>query len=79
MESKGNKPAQQSSRLLILIGLSTAFLLVMPILILLAVGYFADIFFHTKPLFTILGVIIGSVGGIMNVFRLLQTAKKWNK
>jgi len=63
----------------ILIGMSTAILLVTPVIILLAIGYFFDGIFHTRPLLMILGIIVGFVSGIMNVFKLLKLMQKNKK
>ncbi|MGI8419892.1 MAG: AtpZ/AtpI family protein [Candidatus Levyibacteriota bacterium] len=63
----------------ILIGMSTALLLATPVIILLFLGIFLDSFFHTGRLFTIGGVIIGFLGGIFNVFRLMQMMQKRKK
>ena len=66
----------KSNKLLLVIGMSTAILLVSPIVGLLIAGYFFDRFFHTAPFFMIMGIIVGSVSGIMNVYRLMQMVQK---
>ena len=79
MSANQKKESRMTMTLLFIMGMSTAFLLVTPVLILLAVGFFVDNFFHTAPFFIILGICIGLVGGVMNVFRLLQAIQKRKK
>jgi len=62
-----------------MMGMSTAFLLVTPVLFLLVIGFFVDKFFHTAPFFMIIGIGIGLIGGTFNVFRLLQAMQKRKK
>ena len=57
-------------------GMSTAFLLVVPVLILLALGIFVDKIFHTAPFYMLLGIALGLIGGTINVYRLLQAMQK---
>jgi F0F1-type ATP synthase assembly protein I len=63
----------------ILVGMSTALLLASPVIILLFLGIFLDSMVHTGKLFTIGGIIVGFVGGIFNVFRLMQMMQKRKK
>lgn len=63
----------------ILVGFSTAILLAAPVVILLFVGNFMDSLFHAGKTFTILGIIVGFIGGIANVFRLMQLMQKRKK
>lgn len=79
MSAKEKAESKTTTTLFVMIGLSTAFLLVTPVLILLAIGFFVDNFFHTTPFFMILGICIGLVGGVMNVFRLLQAMQRNKK
>ena len=64
---------------LIMMGMSTAFLLVTPVLLLLGLGFLVDKFARTAPFYMILGIAIGLIGGIMNVYRLMQAMWKKNK
>lgn len=73
---KRKEESKNTTAFFIMMGMSTAFLLVTPVLILLAIGFFADNFFHTTPFYMTLGICIGLVGGVMNVFRLLQAMQK---
>jgi F0F1-type ATP synthase assembly protein I len=66
-------------KLFIIMAMSTAILLVSPVIILSGVGYFADNFFHTAPLYMILGGAIGFISGIINVFRMMQLMQKRKK
>jgi F0F1-type ATP synthase assembly protein I len=59
--------------------MSTAILLVTPVLVLLFGGYFLDKYLHSTPFWTIVGLIFGFVGGVMNVFRLLSVVQKRKK
>lgn len=45
------------------------------VVICLAIGNFIDKKAGTSPLFALIGTILGSVGGIWNLFRIL----KWNE
>jgi len=74
--AKGTNESKTTWTLLMMMGMSTAFLLVVPVLILLAIGFFVDKIFHTTPFYMLLGITLGLVGGIMNVFRLLQAMQK---
>lgn len=76
MAIKEKEDSTTTTTFFIMMGMSTAFLLVTPVLILLAIGFFADNFFHTTPFFLILGICIGLVGGVMNVFKLLQAMQR---
>lgn len=58
-----------------LIGMSTAILLVTPVIVLLFVGLFLDNLFKTTPWIMIIGIGAGFIGGIMNVMRLMKTIK----
>jgi F0F1-type ATP synthase assembly protein I len=77
MKEKGE--SQRTTTFLIMMGMSTAFLLVTPVLLLLLLGFFVDKFAHTTPFYMILGMTIGLIGGVMNVFRLLQAMQKKKK
>lgn len=74
--AKEKNESKTSSTFLVMMGMSTAFLLVVPVLVLLAIGYFIDKIFHTTPFYMLLGIAIGLVGGMMNVYRLLQAMQK---
>lgn len=52
------------------------FLLVGPVVVCLFLGFWADNFFHSTPLFIILGVIIGFAGSIFNVFKIMKMMDK---
>jgi len=56
--------------------MSTSILLVSPVAVLVAVGYFADKYFHTAPLYILIGGGVGFVSGIMNVFRMMKMIQK---
>lgn len=76
MVAKQNNEPKTTTTFLIMMGMSTAFLLVTPVLILLLIGFFADKTFHTTPFFMLVGIGLGLVGGTFNVFRLLQAMQK---
>ena len=63
----------------LLMAMSTAILLVSPVIILLALGYFLDTIFHTSPLYLFLGIVIGFVSGVVNVFRMMQLMQRRKK
>ena len=67
------------NKLFLLMAMSTAILLVTPVLVLAALGFFLDYLFHTTPLITILGVCIGFISGMTNVFKLLRLSEKIKK
>lgn len=75
-KQNNNQPAY---RLFLIIAMSTSIVLVSPVLMLLVVGYFVDNFFHTTPLYMFLGIGIGFVSGIINVFRMVQLMQKRKK
>jgi F0F1-type ATP synthase assembly protein I len=76
MEQKDKKVSKATYQLFIIMAMSTAILLVSPVAILIAVGYFADKIFHTTPLYILIGGAIGFVSGIMNVFRMTKMIQK---
>lgn len=51
-------------------------LLVVPVVGFLILGLWLDSFFHTTPLFLILGVVLGFAGSIVNVFRMMKMLDK---
>lgn len=61
---------------IIAIGGQITILLVGPVVFCLLLGFWLDSFFHTTPLFTIIGVIVGFVGSIFNVFRVMKIIDK---
>jgi F0F1-type ATP synthase assembly protein I len=70
---------QNNYKMFLIIGMSTAILLVSPVIILLILGYFLDNLFHTSPLFILVGVSLGFVGGVMNVFKLMRIKQRAKK
>jgi len=72
MEAKG----KTTNKLFFIIATSTAILLVSPVALLGIIGYFVDKIFHTAPLYLILGILIGFVSGIINVFRMVQMMQR---
>lgn len=56
----------------VLVGMSTAILLATPVIILTAAGFFLDKLFNTSPYLLIGGGILGFIGGITNVYKLLM-------
>lgn len=64
--------SKSPTTLFIIIGMSTAILLVTPVLVLGFFGYLLDKFFHSSPILLLIGLGIGFIGGIMNVFRMMQ-------
>lgn len=52
---------------------SVTILLVIPVVILSLLGLWLDKFFHTGHLLLITGAVIGFVGGMGNIYRLLKT------
>lgn len=59
-------------RSLMVIGFSSAFLLVTPVLIFIAIGLFLDNLFKTTPTITIFTGIFGVIGGTMNIMRIIK-------
>ncbi|MBU3978897.1 AtpZ/AtpI family protein [Patescibacteria group bacterium] len=47
-------------------------MLVGPVVGCLLLGLWLDSIFHTSPLFIIIGVVIGFIGSIFNVFRVMK-------
>jgi F0F1-type ATP synthase assembly protein I len=79
VEQKEIKENKTTYKLFIIMAMSTAILLVSPVLILGALGYFLDIFFHTAPVFLIIGSIIGFISGIFNIFRMMKLMQRKKK
>lgn len=52
-------------------------LLVGPVVFFLLLGLWLDSFFHTSPVFIVIGVIVGFVGSIFNVFRVMKITDKF--
>lgn len=61
---------------IIAIGGQITILLVGPVVFFLFLGFWLDSFFYTTPLFIILGVIVGFIGSILNVFRVMKIIDK---
>lgn len=61
---------------IIAVGGQITFLLVGPVVFCLLIGLWLDSYFHTAPLFIIIGVIAGFVGSIFNVFRVMKIIDK---
>ncbi len=78
MEIK-NKTNPTTYKFFLIMAMSTAIVLVSPVLILLAAGYFADKFFHTAPLYMALGGGLGFISGVINVFRMMTLIQKRKK
>lgn len=58
------------------IGGQITILLVGPVVFCLLLGLWLDSIFNTGPLFIIFGVIVGFVGSIFNVFRVMEIMDK---
>ena len=74
MQTK-EKPQKSVNKSFILIGMSTAIVLVSPVIALLLVGYFFDNIFHTTPVIMTAGILLGFISGVVNVFRLMTHLK----
>lgn len=55
--------------------MSTAILLVTPVIILMGAGFFFDTVFNTGHILLIGGGVIGFFGGMYNVYKLLTKVK----
>lgn len=75
MEGK-RKTQNANTRQFIIIGMSTAIVLVSPVLALLFVGYFFDNIFHTTPAIMTAGILLGFVSGVINVFKVMKVFQK---
>jgi len=76
MEQKNTKENKTTFKFFLIMAMSTSILLVSPVLILVALGFFLDKILHTAPLYMIVGGIIGFISGIINVFRMTQMMQK---
>ncbi|MBA3724252.1 MAG: AtpZ/AtpI family protein [Candidatus Levybacteria bacterium] len=74
MESDTRKPKSKAVYFT-LVGLSTAILLATPVIVLVAAGFFLDQYFGTNPIILIAGGVVGFIGGLYNVYKLLATVK----
>jgi F0F1-type ATP synthase assembly protein I len=61
---------------IVAIGGQVTILLVGPVVFCLLLGFWLDSYFHTSPFFIILGVILGFIGSIFNVFRVMKIIDK---
>ncbi|MBV9617431.1 MAG: AtpZ/AtpI family protein [Ktedonobacteraceae bacterium] len=52
------------------------FTLAIPIIFFTIVGYNLDGYTHTRPLFTLLGLLLGLISGIYGAYRLLKSVLK---
>ena len=57
------------------IAASIGILLVTPVLSLLVIGYFLDLWLHTSPTCMITGIVIGFLSSLVNINKLLKTIK----
>ncbi len=66
--------SREKRRFYVAVGMAgqVTLLLVGPVFVLLIVGLWIDEIFYTTPLFIILGVILGFVGGVFNVFKVMK-------
>ena len=76
MGPKENRTNKTTYKLFIIMAMSTTILLVSPVIILVALGYFLDKIFHIAPTLLIIGGIVGFVSGISNVFRMMRLMQK---
>ncbi len=53
-------------------GEKVIFLLVVPVVFFIVVGFWLDNIFHVSPFFVILGVVIGFIGSMLNVLRVMR-------
>lgn len=51
------------------------FTIAVPIILLAVVGTFLDGWLHTKPLFILLGLLLGLISGIYGAYRLLKNSQ----
>jgi F0F1-type ATP synthase assembly protein I len=74
MEQKDitKKEYKKTYKFFIIMAMSTSILLISPVLLLGVFGYLLDKFFHSTPIFLIIGGIAGFISGIVNVFRMMQ-------
>ena len=61
---------------IVAIGGQITFLLVGPVVFCLLLGLWLDSYFHASPFFLVLGVILGFIGSIFNVFRVMKIMDK---
>lgn len=79
MASEETVKPKSKTTYFIFVGFSTAFLLAAPVILLLFVGLFIDRTFHTGQTYLTLGIIVGFIGGIANVYRLMTLMQKRKK
>ncbi|HWY80109.1 MAG TPA: AtpZ/AtpI family protein [Candidatus Sulfotelmatobacter sp.] len=79
MEVKKQNVNNSAYKMFVIVGMSTAILLASPVLLLLLIGFFADNFFHTTPFYIFLGIGLGFISGIINVFRMVQIMQRKKK
>ena len=68
-------PKKSKTVYFMLVGMSTAILLATPVIILLGAGFFLDKLFGTGHILLICGGVLGFIGGMYNVYKLLTKVK----
>lgn len=78
MDSRKESEAKDTRRTYYIIAVSgyITILLVAPVVLFLLLGFWLDSFFHTGHIFVISGVIIGFVGSVFNVFKVMELINK---
>lgn len=79
MEMKNKVEPKTTYRLFLIMGMSTAILLVSPVLVLFGIGYIIDSIFHTHPFYTLIGGTVGFISGMFNVFKMTKMIQKRKK
>lgn len=74
MEAEKKDIKKSNRRIYYTIGLAgqVTFLLVGPVVGSLLLGLWLDNLLHSSPLFIILGVVLGFIGSIVNVFKVMK-------
>lgn len=72
METK----SKQKTTYFVLVGMSTAILLVTPVVILAGAGFLLDKLLGTTPWILIIGTVAGFIGGMLNVYKLMTKMKQ---
>lgn len=66
------KPETKKSFFLDYININVGYSLVTPILLGVIIGLTLDSRFHSKPVFTVFFIFLGTVGSFYNLFRLIK-------
>jgi F0F1-type ATP synthase assembly protein I len=78
MDDQKKAAAKENRKFYYIVGIGgqITILLVGPVVFCLFLGFWLDSIFHASPFFIILGVVIGFIGSVFNIFRVMEIINK---